>query len=175
MKRKQHDNTFIDQYVAVKTVLSAKKAVEEAHSARLRRKQKPHVPSDKTIHDSSQGRSTSAKNTKLSSGVPEEDLAALDREMKVLQQLNDDHVVRYIGGNLDDVMLVMEYVDGGDLSQLVREQAPIVRWENKGRQIMQTIADTVARLHEKGFIHRDLKSSNILVRTTTVWVENDGL
>jgi serine/threonine-protein kinase len=56
--------------------------------------------------------------------------------------------------------IVMAYVDGRPLNELLRHEVPPLR-DALGYAIR--IADALAHAHEQGIIHRDLKSSNIVV------------
>ena len=60
-------------------------------------------------------------------------------------------------------MIVMEYCDKGDLSQLfeLNEQ---LNWETRMKIIVQ-IAHGINKLHQRKIIHRDIKSKNILVKS----------
>ncbi|GAU98029.1 hypothetical protein RvY_09232 [Ramazzottius varieornatus] len=60
----------------------------------------------------------------------------------------------------DKVYIVMEYLAGGELFDRIFEQKYLK--ENEARDIMKTITEAVATLHEHGVVHRDLKPSNIM-------------
>ncbi|WP_335973293.1 ABC transporter substrate-binding protein [Streptomyces sp. CA2R106] len=57
--------------------------------------------------------------------------------------------------------LVMEYVRGGTLSQLVREQAPFE--PERAVRIVCDILDALAHAHSHGTVHRDVKPANVMV------------
>ena len=65
----------------------------------------------------------------------------------------------------DHVWLVMEYVPSRTLDQLVRAEGPVA--PARAARIGAEVADGLAAAHELGTVHRDVKPSNILVRTTT--------
>ena len=67
-------------------------------------------------------------------------------------------------------MIVMEYCDKGDLSQLFQSNQPL-SWETRIKIILQ-IAHGLNKLHQRNIIHRDIKSKNILVKS--VGKTNDG-
>jgi len=59
--------------------------------------------------------------------------------------------------------LVMEYVRGRDLSQIVKERGTnFLDYETIAEYIVQA-ADGLQHAHEKGLIHRDVKPANLLV------------
>ena len=60
----------------------------------------------------------------------------------------------------DDPYLVMEYVDGGTLSELIRGGALPAR---EAAAILEGVARGVAVAHANGVVHRDLKPSNVLL------------
>ena len=60
-------------------------------------------------------------------------------------------------------MIVMEYCDKGDLSQLFESNEQL-NWETRMKIILQ-IAYGIKKLHQRKIIHRDIKSKNILVKS----------
>ena len=59
--------------------------------------------------------------------------------------------------------LVMEYVRGRDLSQIVKERGTnFLDYETIAEYVVQS-ADGLQHAHEKGLIHRDVKPANLLV------------
>lgn len=85
------------------------------------------------------------------------------REVQVLSQLSHPHVVHaYDAGPFGNThFLVMEYVEGMDLSRQVKETGalPVAQACDYIRQA----ARGLAHAHEKGLVHRDIKPSNLLV------------
>ena len=57
--------------------------------------------------------------------------------------------------------IVMEYVDGKTLHDIIKEEAPLSI--DKAVDIAIMICDGIHHAHEKGVIHRDIKPHNILV------------
>lgn len=58
--------------------------------------------------------------------------------------------------------LVMQYVEGKNLNDLLREQSPLS--ERRIREILFPLLDGVEQVHAAGFLHRDIKPSNIIIR-----------
>ncbi len=84
------------------------------------------------------------------------------REALLLAKLNHPHIVQiydYIETD-DQLALVMEYVEGQNLQQHLRENiVPITQ----RMQWLTQIAQGLAIAHDAGIIHRDLKTENILI------------
>jgi peptide/nickel transport system substrate-binding protein len=62
--------------------------------------------------------------------------------------------------------LVMEFVEGGTLSQLVRRQAYFA--PERAVRIACDILDALAHAHSHGTVHRDVKPANVMVTTEGV-------
>ena len=111
-----------------------------------------------------------------------ERLARFEREARTLAALNHPHIAQVFGvldlppagGTHQSVGLVMEFVDGEDLSQRIG-RAGAVPLDDAIAVAIQ-IAEAVAAAHEQGIIHRDLKPANVKVREDgTVKVLDFGL
>lgn len=71
----------------------------------------------------------------------------------------------YDVGQQDDVhYIVMEYVEGRTLKDIISQEAPLP--VNQAVDIAIMICDGVHCAHEKGVIHRDIKPHNILITDT---------
>jgi serine/threonine protein kinase/RecA/RadA recombinase len=88
---------------------------------------------------------------------------ALIREGKVLNQLKHDNIVYLQDLTFDgnQICLIMDYIDGGDLRALLKEAPDPLALEAVD-EIIKQIAAGLTYLHQKGIIHRDLKPHNIL-------------
>src|SRR3972149_633482 len=60
----------------------------------------------------------------------------------------------------NEVFIVMEYIDGTELREKIIS-GPVK--QNKALEIITRIADGLKTAHNKGIVHRDIKSSNIMV------------
>jgi serine/threonine-protein kinase len=102
-------------------------------------------------------------------------LARFTREAQTLASLNHPNIAHIHGLEESDGMraLVMELVDGEDLSQrIARGAIPI----EEALPIAKQIAEALEAAHEQGVIHRDLKPANIKLRADgTVKVLDFGL
>ncbi len=103
-------------------------------------------------------------------------LQRFHREVKAAAKLTHPNIVAaYDADEAKHVhFLVMEYVDGMDLSKLVRSKGPL-----PVDQAVFAIVQAAAGLehaHQKGVIHRDIKPSNLLMdRSGTVKILDMGL
>lgn len=85
------------------------------------------------------------------------------REGEALRRLNHPIIVKMLDAVEQDgsKFLIMEYVPGGSLKQLLRQQPqlPIMRTV----EIALDIADALTRAHRLKIIHRDIKPANVLL------------
>lgn len=86
----------------------------------------------------------------------------LQREAQALARLHHPDIVQiHEVGDADGLpFLVMSFVDGPNLAQLVRDHPLEPR---RAARIVAQVADAVQNAHEQGILHRDLKPSNILL------------
>ena len=102
-----------------------------------------------------------------------ERLSRFEREAQVLASLNHPHIAQVYGVIDAPAALVMELVEGEDLSQRISRGAIPIR---ESLEIARQVADALAAAHEKGIVHRDLKPANIKLRDDgTVKVLDFGL
>lgn len=97
-------------------------------------------------------------------------------EARAVAKLDDPNIVRaYDIDNEGDVhYIVMEYVDGQDLHQIVAAQGPL-DYDTAADYIAQ-VANGLQHAHEMGLVHRDIKPANCLVdRHNTVKLLDLGL
>jgi len=85
------------------------------------------------------------------------------REGEALRRLNHPNIVRMVAAIRENgrQYLVMEYVSGGSLEDLLKKQGRLPG--TRVIQIALEIADALARAHHLGIIHRDLKPANVLL------------
>jgi serine/threonine protein kinase len=90
-------------------------------------------------------------------------VARFDREMQAVGALDHPNIVRaYDAGEHEGRhYLVMEYVDGSDVSQLVLRHGPLPVAE--ACEIVRQAAAGLQHAHEAKLVHRDLKPSNLML------------
>ncbi|BDR56089.1 Stk1 family PASTA domain-containing Ser/Thr kinase [Xylocopilactobacillus apis] len=86
-----------------------------------------------------------------------------EREAMAISELNHPNIVSIydVGNDHGMQYLVMEYVDGTNLKEYLRDNFPLPL--ERIQQIMEQILSAVAHAHSQGIIHRDLKPLNILI------------
>ncbi|MBX3450957.1 MAG: SUMF1/EgtB/PvdO family nonheme iron enzyme [Planctomycetaceae bacterium] len=90
-------------------------------------------------------------------------VARFEREMRAVGKLEHPHIVRAMdAGEIDGThYLAMEYVEGTDLAQLVKNRGPLS--VVNGCKAIRQAALALAAAHAAGLVHRDLKPANLLV------------
>ncbi len=95
--------------------------------------------------------------------IPERDTDLFLREADVLKQLNHAAIVACFGSGVIDqrFYLVTEFVPGRNLTDLLDELGPMP-YPRALPIIRQTLA-VLDHAHKKGFVHRDVKPSNLII------------
>ncbi len=116
-------------------------------------------------HDDVLGRQVALKRIGLLPGADHTDVARAEREAQLSARLHHPHVVAVFDvvdePKTGEHWLVMEYVDGVTLAELVRARGPLSPEE--AAPLLGQAADGLAAAHAAGITHRDVKPSNILV------------
>lgn len=96
-------------------------------------------------------------------GADEENRSRFQREARVMQMLTHENIVGVIdhGSTQGRDYLVMEYVKGSSLREVVAQPGPTPIAETLA--ILAEVAAALTCLHEQGIVHRDLKPGNILI------------
>ncbi|MFZ1864938.1 MAG: serine/threonine-protein kinase [Polyangiales bacterium] len=93
-----------------------------------------------------------------------ESVARFHREAEAASRLNHPntvHVFDFGRTKSGSLYLVMEYVDGEDLSKVIDKEGPIPF--GRVASLIAQVADSAADAHRAGIVHRDLKPENIVV------------
>ena len=93
----------------------------------------------------------------------EEALARFTREVRMARRVSHPNVCRVfdIGEADGQTFLTMEFVDGEDMSSLMRRIGRLPA--DKALEIARQVCAGLAAAHEHGIIHRDLKPANIML------------
>jgi serine/threonine-protein kinase len=93
-------------------------------------------------------------------------LKRFEREAQLMMSLRHPNLVQlldFVVGAQGFTYLVMEYVYGWSLRDLLRQPAKLR--EDMALPVVYQISDALSIAHEKGIIHRDLKPQNVLIST----------
>jgi serine/threonine protein kinase len=90
-------------------------------------------------------------------------LARFDREARAAGALHHPNIVyTYDNGQEKDLhFLVMEYVDGSSLEEIVQKHGPMAI--DRASAYIRQAAVGLQHLHQTGLIHRDIKPANLLL------------
>ena len=110
------------------------------------------------------GESVAIKTLLPEVAVADQSLRRFMREIDVAAALDHPNIVRFIesGTHNGAVYLVSEYVEGSDAARLADAQGGRLPYQEAINIISQSL-DALAYAHARGYIHRDIKESNILV------------
>ncbi len=107
-------------------------------------------------------------------------LGRFHREAQAVAALDHPNIVRAydvdheMDGNIEIHFLVMEYVDGISLLEVVKQQSPVS--PIKAAEYIRQAAIGLEHAHRAGLIHRDIKPGNILIdKTGTIKLMDLGL
>ncbi|POG73158.1 kinase-like domain-containing protein [Rhizophagus irregularis DAOM 181602=DAOM 197198] len=73
-----------------------------------------------------------------------------------------------------EYLLVMQYANGGDLRNYLKDNFKKLTWEDKKRLAFQ-IADGLNYLHNENVLHRDLHSKNIVIHENNAKIIDFGI
>jgi serine/threonine-protein kinase len=85
------------------------------------------------------------------------------REARTIASLSHLHILKVFdyGQENNLAYLVMELLEGGSLSRLLREHGPLL--PTQAARMVDQIGQALDYAHERGVIHRDLKPDNVLL------------
>jgi hypothetical protein len=97
-----------------------------------------------------------------------------EREAQTVAALRHPNIIEVFDfGQLDNVYyMVMEYIDGQELAEMLRAKKGIPLAE--AYPIVQDISAALDYAHEQGIVHRDVKPSNIMLQPVTTTSQNAG-
>ena len=108
---------------------------------------------------------TARRDVMEASGMADEMMERFLREAQAAGRLNHPNIITIFDAAEEGDMayIAMEYLEGGDLSDLIvaKKRIPIEKIVDIGA----TICDALAVAHDQGVVHRDIKPANILMPT----------
>jgi beta-lactam-binding protein with PASTA domain/predicted Ser/Thr protein kinase len=122
------------------------------------------------------GRTVAIKMLRPQFAGDEEFVSRFRQEAKAAARLSHPNIVSVydVGMSDGEYYIVMEYVDGPTLKEVIRERGPLPIPEVI--DITEQICDALQHAHEHGIIHRDVKPHNILLtRSGRVKVTDFGI
>jgi serine/threonine-protein kinase len=91
-------------------------------------------------------------------------ISRFDHEAKAMQRLIHPNIVKLLSTGTQESLhyIVLEYIDGVDLSDFLKQRGVISLTE--AQVILQPLAHALDYAHSLGIIHRDIKPSNVMLR-----------
>lgn len=89
-------------------------------------------------------------------------LTRFDRELGTLAHLTHPHIVNILNAGVHDgtPYLVMQYLPGGSLKDMLAAQGSLPPWSL--RSWLMEVARALDSIHDRHYVHRDVKPANIL-------------
>ena len=118
-----------------------------------------HVLMDKTV---------AIKVLRPSLAADEKIVARFSREARAASRISHPHAlsVTDFGESEDSVVfLVMEYLSGQTLKEIIREEGPMAL--PRAVEIIRQVGGALDAAHGEGVVHRDLKSENIMLLSSS--------
>jgi serine/threonine-protein kinase len=117
-----------------------------------------HILMDKTV---------AVKVLQPSLAADEKIVARFSREARAASRISHPHALSVTDFGEDEdgvVFLVMEYLSGKTLKEIIRDDGPLPL--TRVVEIMKQVCGALDAAHEQGVVHRDLKSDNIMMVST---------
>jgi serine/threonine protein kinase len=118
-----------------------------------------HVLMDKTV---------AVKVLRPSLAADEKIVARFSREARAASRISHPHALSVTDfGESENgvVFLVMEYLSGKTLKELIREEGPMAL--PRAVELIRQVGGALDAAHAEGVVHRDLKSDNIMLLSNT--------
>jgi serine/threonine protein kinase len=120
------------------------------------------------INKTGQKKVVAVKSPKDPLDLSEKDFQKFQLESSIMASVKNSHCVALLaaGEDFKDPMMVMEWMDGGDLKQELGKLKPPPG--HARLRIAREIVSAVDYLHKRGIIHSDLKSLNVMLTSDLV-------
>jgi serine/threonine-protein kinase len=117
-----------------------------------------HVMMDKTV---------AVKVLRRSLAADEKIVARFSREARAASRISHPHAlsVTDFGEDEGTVFLVMEYLQGKTLKEIIRDEGPMPL--ARIAEIVRQVGGALTAAHKEGVVHRDLKSDNIMLLSSS--------
>ncbi len=114
-------------------------------------------------YDNMLGRTVALKVLKAEHRGDMEFVRRFEREARAVLTLSHENIVRSyaVGEDGDISYIVLEYVEGSTLKELIKSDGPIS--PKVAVSITAQVLDALAHAHESGIIHRDIKPQNVII------------
>jgi serine/threonine protein kinase len=90
----------------------------------------------------------------------------LDGEIDCMKSMNSTHIIKLYEVHEDEtsIYLLLEYCDGGDLINYQAKLKDKVFTLEKASEALSEVIIGLEKLHQEGYLHRDIKSQNVLIK-----------
>ena len=101
--------------------------------------------------------------------IPASDAGSALREPHILTALEHENLARIYGADTledDHILLEMELITGGSFQQLIDDATAAGIWPSTHTciHLINDVAAGLSHLSKKGFVHRDVKPANLVIR-----------
>ena len=109
------------------------------------------------------GQKVAIKHMRVELGSDPEMLKRFQYEIRTTASLRHKNIVTILASGVENgsPYLVMEYLEGQTLKQIIQVRKPLTVLEKVG--IMTQVVEGLAYAHSKGIVHRDVKPENIML------------
>jgi len=107
------------------------------------------------------GRYVAVKKVRKTGDV--EAIQSFHIEVELMKTCDHPNICKLFGAfeDAEAIYMVMEYIDGGELFDLIDERGPFS--EEDASEVFQQVASAIKYCHKHGVVHHDIKPENILV------------
>lgn len=103
-------------------------------------------------------------------GMTQEAKDTAFREVEILSTLKHTNIIRYRGCTKQkrNLYILMDYADGGDLSQAIKRQGVVFFSEDQILDWFVQICLAMKYLHDRKILHRDMKPQNVFLSSGNI-------